>query len=63
MPKNNSSYQRLSHDKNTGLYSDYNPQKVLSLQDPYNPYSYNITLEIMCVVKDNKKYNTLENFK
>ena len=63
MPKNNSSYQRLSHDKKTSVYHDYAPQKVLTMQDPYNSYSYDVTLETLCVVKPNIKYSIVENFK
>ena len=63
MPKNCSSYQRLSLNKKEGVYSNVYPQKVLTMQDPYNLSSYNIDLETQCKGPNNSRSTIMENFK
>ena len=62
MPKSTNSYQRLSHDVQEGVYYDRTPQKVLTMQDPYNPLSYQTVLETMCVSRPNTRQVVMENF-
>jgi hypothetical protein len=62
MPKNINSYQKVSHDIKNAIYVDKEPQKVLSMQDPSNPYSYNIALETLYMYRPNIKYIIIESF-
>ena len=57
------SYQRLCLDKNTGTYYDVKPQQVLTMQDPYNPYSYKTYVQTICAEPPSLKYKILENYK
>lgn len=64
MPKNNSSYQILSHNTKLRVYTPKEPQKVLTMQDPYNPTSYNIYVATLCKEPPvNRAMKILENYK
>jgi hypothetical protein len=63
MPKNSCLYQTLRHDKKLGVYTPAEPQKVLTMQDPYNPTSYNIYVATLCQQKPtNRAIKILENY-
>ena len=55
-------YQRLRLDKNTGTYYNVKPEKVMTMQDPYNPWSYNINISTMCAEPPSTNYKVLENY-
>ena len=54
-----SSYQRLSHNKNYGVYTDKKPQKVLIMQDPNNYLSYNTYVSTECIPPSANKFSTI----
>lgn len=63
MPKNSCLYQTLRHDKKLGLYTPVEPQRVLTMQDPYNPTSYNISVATLCQQQPpNRAIKILENY-
>jgi len=56
-------YQRLCLDKNTGNYYNIKPEKVMSMQDPYNPWSYNIEINTVYAEPPSTNFKVLENYK
>lgn len=55
-------YQRLRLDKNTGTYYNVKPEKVMIMQDPYNPCSYNTKITTVCAEPPSTNYKVLENY-
>lgn len=63
MSKNYGSYQKLGLDAKYGVYVDKQPQRVLAMEDPYNPWSYYSYVGIECSTPSNKQLPVLENYR
>jgi hypothetical protein len=59
---NKYTYQHLALDKYKNVYYNAAPQPVMSMQDPYNPWSYKTTIANKCSVPSNKRALILENY-
>lgn len=59
----NYSYKQLVLDKYKGVYYDKEPSKVLAAQDPYNTWSYKVTVANKCSVPSNERSVVLENYR
>lgn len=62
MSHKNSSYQHLYFNKTQGIFYDKNPQKVLSMQDPYNDLSYCTVVATQYKNPNNRRTSVLENY-
>jgi len=63
MSRRTSNYETLNHIKELSLYVDKNRRPVTSLQDPYNPLSYNVYYANLCTAPKKQPYPLMENYK
>jgi len=63
MPTRNNSYQSLNYDIKQGVFYNRLPQKVLTMEDPYNKTSYSTYISTECKIPHNTFHKILENYK